>query len=190
MILNITHQLATSSPKSPGDGVAEKFAQLIPSWPIMVSTIIAFVIVFIILYKLLYKPVKKMLKERSEFIQSNIDESIKKKEESLAKFNEANTNLENSHRQADIIITKAKLRAEKISNFYTQKAKAQTKRMLEETAIDINAQHNEFQTNSRKYVVEVATELANKILKREISSKTQDEIINEFLNSDKSVEEL
>ncbi|RIV16653.1 F0F1 ATP synthase subunit B [Mycoplasmopsis gallopavonis] len=170
--------------------LSEKFASIFPSWPIMVATIIAFVIVFLCLYKLVYKPVKQMVKARQDYIQANIDDSLKQKESSLEKLEQANQNLIEARKQADIIVVKAKLRAEKVSNFYTQKAKAQSKRLLEETQVDINAQKREFEENSKKYVVQVATELANKILKREISSETQDQIINQFLNSEKEVSEL
>ncbi|WP_426461587.1 F0F1 ATP synthase subunit B [Mycoplasma hafezii] len=184
VVANVTNLLE----KRPG--LDEKFAQIFPSWPIMIATIIAFIILFVVLWKLLYNPVKKMIKERQEFIQQNIDDSIKQKEESVEKLEEANLNLINARKQADIIITKAKIRAEKVSNLYTQKAKAQSKRLLEETQIDIDLQKQEFEANSKKYVVQVATELADKILKREISAETQNEIIDRFLNSDKSVDEI
>ncbi|WP_051789184.1 F0F1 ATP synthase subunit B [Mycoplasma buteonis] len=170
--------------------VSDKFEQLFPSWPIMLATIIAFTIVFLVLYKLVYKKVKSKVKERQNFIQQNIDDSVKQKQESSEKLEEANLNLINARKQADIIVTKAQIRAEKVSNLYTQKAKAQSKRLLDETQVDIENQKREFEENSKKYVVSVATALADKILQKEISAETQNDIIDRFLNSDKTVEEL
>ncbi|WP_334686628.1 F0F1 ATP synthase subunit B [Mycoplasmopsis cynos] len=168
----------------------ELFGGLFPSIPIVIATIIAFLIVFGLLFYFVYKPVKKLMKERQEFMQNNIDETIKNKEESILRLNDANEGLKNAHIQADQIISQAKIKAEKISDVYIHNAKIESKRILDETSIDISAQQREFNFNSKRYVVEVATEMVKKILKREITKETQDAIITEYLNSDKSVEEL
>ncbi|MFV8489158.1 F0F1 ATP synthase subunit B [Mycoplasma sp. 31_09] len=178
------------TPHAAKDGITEKFANLIPSVPMMIATILAFAIVFAILTWLLYKPVKKMMKRRADFIQGNIDDSIKEKELSQKAKLDANNKLQEAHKQADIIITKAKIKASEVSHSYTEKAKAESKRLLEETSQDIASQKREFDSNAKKYIVTVATDLAEKILKREITPETQTEIIDKFLNSNKSPEEL
>ncbi|TDV24103.1 F-type H+-transporting ATPase subunit b [Mycoplasmopsis mustelae] len=170
--------------------ISEKFKGLFPSIPLMIATILAFILAAILLWFLFYKPVKKAMKKRREFIQGNIDDSVKQKEESVLILNQANENLKNAHVQADKIITNAKIKAEKVSDFYRNKAKTEAKRMLNETALDIKAQQKEFEENSKKYIVTVATELSEKILKREMSQQTQDEIVQTFLNTDKEVDEL
>ncbi|WP_245579615.1 F0F1 ATP synthase subunit B [Mycoplasma leonicaptivi] len=168
----------------------EKIVGLFPSIPIIIATIIAFIIVFITLYFLVHKPVKKLIKARQDFIQNNIDDSIKQKEESILKLNQVNETLKNAHIQADNIITSAKIKAEKVSEHQIELSKKEAKRMLEETSIDIQTQQRQFQHNSKKYVVEVATDLAKKILKREITPETQKDLIDQYLNTDKEVEEL
>lgn len=173
-----------------GGRFEELFKGLFPSIPLMIATVIAFIIVFALLFYFVYKPIKKMMKERHDFVQSNIDDSIKNKEESILRLNDANASLKNAHSQADQIITQAKIKAEKVSEVYVQNAKTESKRLLEETALDIKNQQRQFDFKSKKYVVEIATEMAKKILKREISKETQDELILEYLNSEKSVEEL
>ncbi|WP_406613586.1 F0F1 ATP synthase subunit B [Mycoplasma corogypsi] len=181
-----SNQAANGKPLS----LADKFETLFPSWPIIVATIIAFIIVFVFLTYFVYKPVKKMMKDRHDFIQGNIDEAIKAKEDSLEKLNEANESLKSARVQATTIINKAKVRADKVADFYTTKARAQSKRLLDETILDIQAQQREFEMNSKTYVVNLGTELATKILKREISQQTQDELINQYLNSDKDAEDI
>ncbi|MCU9939216.1 hypothetical protein NW739_06700 [Mycoplasmopsis felis] len=56
--------------------------------------------------------------------------------------------------------------------------------------VDINTQQKEFQLNAKKYIVEIATDLSQKILKREMSQSTHDEIIDKYLTTDSDVEEL
>ncbi|QKT05514.1 F0F1 ATP synthase subunit B [Mycoplasma sp. OR1901] len=195
MILNIDKfqklaaEVSNSTP-SAGEQLKEKFLGIFPSIPLMIATILAFVIVFAALWFFLYKPVKKMMQDRHNFIQSNIDDSISKKEESIKTLNEANVQLKNAHVQADNILTKAKLKAEKVAEFYKNQATIKSKRLLDETRLDISTQQKEFDENSKKYIVEIATQLSEKILKREISKDTQDKIIDQFLNSNKEVEEL
>lgn len=185
-----TAQESSSANQQFGDRFKNLFEGLFPSIPLMIATIIAFMIVCGLIFYLVYKPIKKLMKERAAFIQNNIDASIKQKEESILKLNNANQSLKNAHIQADEIITKAKIKAEKTVEVYLHNAKTESKRLLEETNIDIENQKKQFDFNSRRYVVEVATELAQKILKREISQNTQDQIIEQYLNSDKDVEEL
>ncbi|WLP85875.1 F0F1 ATP synthase subunit B [Mycoplasma seminis] len=191
MIETLNHiAYAVDTPVSVKDGVTEKFSNLFPSLPMVIATLLAFAVVFVILTWLLYKPVKKMMKRRADYIQSNIDDAVKQKELSYQAKNEANEKLQDAHKQADSIITKAKIKASEVSRSYTEKAKAESKRLLEETSQDIASQKREFDANAKKYIVTVATELAEKILKREITPETQTEIIDQFLNSNKTPEEL
>ncbi|SJZ42954.1 F0F1 ATP synthase subunit B [Mycoplasmopsis verecunda] len=192
LLTNVAYEVgkAIDAPTSAKDGITDKFSNLVPSVPMMIATILAFAIVFAILTWLLYKPVKKMMKKRADFVQGNIDDSIKEKELSQKAKLEANDKLQDAHKQADIIITKAKIKASEVSRSYTEKAKAESKRLLEETSQDIASQKRQFDSNAKQYIVTVATDLAEKILKREITPETQTEIIDQFLNSNKTPEEL
>ncbi|WP_416322854.1 F0F1 ATP synthase subunit B [Mycoplasmopsis felis] len=176
--------------KTSSELIKEKFDGLYPNIPLMIATIIAFIIIGIILWFFFYKPIKKMMKERKDFVQDNIDLSIKQKEESLLMLEQANENLKNARLTADEIVTQAKIKAEKVSEFYTNKAKTEAKRLLDETMVDINTQQKEFQLNAKKYIVEIATDLSQKILKREMSQSTHNEIIDKYLTTDSDVEEL
>ncbi|VEU76553.1 F0F1 ATP synthase subunit B [Mycoplasmopsis columboralis] len=166
------------------EGIAEKFQAIFPSIPLMIATIIAFIVIATIMYIFLRKPIAKMLRERKEYIQQNIDESIKIKEEMIQKLNDANANLENSNKQAEVIINRAKLKAEQVIVTYIAKAKNDSKQLIEEAHLDINKQQKEFEQNSRLIVAETAKELAEKILQREISQSTQEEIIESFLKDE------
>ncbi|QNM93725.1 F0F1 ATP synthase subunit B [Mycoplasma sp. Pen4] len=179
-----------SAEQTAGQGVLEKFKALTPSIPLMIATLIAFGITIAILVYFFYKPVKAMMKRRHDFIQSNIDESITNKEQSLVRLNEANDKLKDAHKQADIIVTKAKIAAGEVAHNFTEKAKAESKRMLEETTQDIASQQREFDLKSKEYIVTVATQLAEEILKREITPQTQSEIIEQFLKSETTPKEI
>ncbi|UUM20042.1 MULTISPECIES: ATP synthase F0 subunit B [unclassified Mycoplasma] len=188
MIQNTVKLLAENNsfdkPSSLQQGIAEKFEAIFPSIPLMIATIIAFIAISIIIYVFLRKPLQEMLKKRKEFIQSNIDESIKFKEDMIEKLNQANENLENSNKQAEVIINRAKLKAEQIVVTYIAKAKNDSKQLIEEAHLDITKQQKEFEQNSREIVAQTAKQLAEKILQKEISQSTQEEIIEAFLQDD------
>ncbi|UUD35901.1 ATP synthase F0 subunit B [Mycoplasmopsis citelli] len=175
---------AIDKPSSLQEGISDKFEAIFPSIPLMIATIIAFIAIGIITYVFLRKPLQQMLQKRKEFIQNNIDQSIKFKEEMIQKVNEANLNLENSNQQAEVIINRAKLKAEQLILAYVAKAKNDSKQLIEEAHLDINKQQKEFEQNSREIVAQTAKQLAEKILQREISQSTQEEIIDAFLAED------
>ncbi|MEX0363732.1 F0F1 ATP synthase subunit B [Mycoplasmopsis synoviae] len=172
------------------DEIAKRFNNLFPSIPMMLATFIAFVIVFLLLFFFLYKPVKKMIRKRQEFIQSQIYDSIKAKEDSLAKLSQAQAELIESHKQSVNIVNNAKSKAQEILASYKNKAISDANRLIEETQIDLNERKKEFDKNSRILIAETATEIAQRILKREISKSTQDEIIKDFLEDKTPIEDI
>lgn len=172
------------------DEIAKRFNNLFPSIPMMLATFITFVIVFLLLFFFLYNPVKKMIRKRQEFIQSQIDDSIKAKEDSLAKLSQAQAELIESHKQSVNIVNNAKSKAQEILASYKNKAISDANRLIEETQIDLNERKKEFDKNSRILIAETATEIAQRILKREISKSTQDEIIKDFLEDKTPIEDI
>ncbi|WP_236094574.1 F0F1 ATP synthase subunit B [Mycoplasma anserisalpingitidis] len=187
--LKVLHD-SIDAPNNLEESISERFVGLFPNIPMMIATIISFTLAFIFLTFFLYKPVKKMLKERHDFIQSNIDESIKVKEEAINKTNEANKHLQDAHIQANKIVNDAKVRSEKVIIAYTAKAKLDSKTLLEEAKLDIKAQKREFNEHAKDKIATLAIELAEKIVKKEISRKNHEEIIEDFLKSDITIEDL
>ena len=100
------------------DSIGEKVNQLMPSLYIMIATLGSFVVLLLILTKLLYKPVKKMVKNRQDFIQKNIDDSINAKQNAINLEQEARDRLVDSKLMALEIINKSKLDAEVLKHQY------------------------------------------------------------------------
>ncbi|WP_036431904.1 F0F1 ATP synthase subunit B [Mycoplasmopsis cricetuli] len=181
---NISTVAIDANNKDLPTSITEKFEAIFPSIPLMIATVIAFIIIFVFTYVFLKKPIAQIIKKRQQFIQDNIDSSVKLKEELIEKINESNTILENSNKQGEKIVNQAKLRAEQVVINFMAKAKHDSKQLIEEAHLDIEKQKKEFEENSRKIVALTAKELAEKILKKEVSQQTQEEIIEAFLNND------
>lgn len=181
---------AIDAPRTTTEIMSEKFLKIFPNIPMLIATVIAFIIVFFILTYLLYKPIKKMMVNRHNFIQSNINDSINSKNEAISLVNEANEKLKKAHKQADVVVNKAKIEAENVLVSYANKAKIDSKHMLEETSRDIENQKKEFEKESKKRIVETAIVLAKKIIQKDISKESQKDVIENFLNSNIDIKEI
>ncbi|QSF13832.1 ATP synthase F0 subunit B [Mycoplasma sp. Mirounga ES2805-ORL] len=161
--------------------LAEKFEKIFPSIWMMLATLIALAITVLILTFLLYKPVKKSIKDRQDLIQKEIDHSIELNKKSDEKLYLANLKLDMAGSEANNIVKNAKVEAEKVIIDYTNKAKTESKRMIDEAKILINKEHQALLEDQRNQIAKAATELSRKILAREVSKKTESELIDEFL---------
>lgn len=164
--------------------IFKKIQSMFPSWPMMVATLISLMLVIIFLTFLLYKPIKKALKERHDLIQSNIDQSNENRKISLEKLELANEQLKDAHKNADDIINDAKIKAEHVMNDYLSKAKTDAKKYIIDAELDIDNKRHALEKEANKYVVETAIELSRKIIQKEISKKTEEEIIDNFLKEE------
>lgn len=182
VIQSIVSNFQVDQPVEVGKSFSEKFLNIFPNVPLMIATIISFILAFMFLTYFLYKPLKRKMKERHDYIQNNIDASLKEKQLAIQKTNEANSKLIDAHKQADVIINKAKLRAEKVIISYAADAKRKSNNLLQEANRDIAAQKIEFAQKSKEKIAEAAVELAKKILTNEVSIQSQKSLINEFLN--------
>lgn len=169
-----------------GTSITERFAGIFPSWPIMLATVIAFVIILIVLTKLVYKPVRKMLKNRQKFIQNNIDESEKKVNESNILYEKANIEILDARLKAEKIIKEAYILAENAKTIKVQEAKDKSKQLLKETKFYIDQQKEIFAQESKEEIVNIAGEMAKKIISKNEEKINDEEFVRDLLKDDSS----
>ncbi|MGX9339489.1 F0F1 ATP synthase subunit B family protein [Mycoplasma sp. 332] len=166
-------------------GVSEElektFSGLTFNWPLFVFSLIVLMLITIIITFLVYKPIKKMVKKRQELIQSNIDASIKAKDEALKIQEEHDLKIIEATNQARTIINNAKAESERIVNSGSAIAKKKAEMMLEQAEILINKKRVEFSKEQKKIIMENAVEIAKKIIGREIKDADNVKMINEVI---------
>lgn len=170
-------------PNALSDSLKDKFEKLFPSIPMMIATLIALTLVIIILWFLLYKPLKKSIKERQDYIQSNINDAENNNNLSKTKLEEANQRLAKAYEDANNIVKEAKIHGESVIASYTEKAKIESKRIKEKARLEIKAEHDALLAESKDNIVKAAIEISRKIIKKDVSEDSQNEIIDNFLNS-------
>ncbi|MBZ4212444.1 F0F1 ATP synthase subunit B [Mycoplasma tauri] len=164
--------------------LVDKFKTIFPTYPMIIATLIALVLVILILWFLLYKPIKKAIKERQDYIQKNIDEAKESNQLSQEKLKEANKRLAEAYVESDELVKNAKLHGEKIISDYTDKARIESKRIIERAQSEIETERIKMAQESKNNIANAAIEISKKIIGNEISKKTQDEIINAYLNDE------
>ncbi|AZG68690.1 F0F1 ATP synthase subunit B family protein [Mycoplasma struthionis] len=163
------------------DELGKAFDGLTFSWPFFVFSLLTLVLLTLIITFLVYKPIKKMLKNRQKFIQDNIDESIKVKEEALKAREENDKKILDAASQAATIINKARVESERIIQSGADAAKKKADMILETATVLTNKKAAEFEKNQKKIIMENAIDIAKKIIGREIKDKDNLKLIKQVL---------
>lgn len=179
-------QLSTSiaaQSKDIGGELKKAFSGLTFNWPYFIFSLITLAFITIIITFLVYRPIKKMVKNRKNFIQSNIDASIQAKEEALKVQETNDKKIIDANTQASAIINNARVESERILTAETAAAKKKTEIMIEQAQILINKKQAEFEKTQKNIIMENAVELAKKIIGREIKDKDNIKMINQALKA-------
>ncbi|QJB71381.1 F0F1 ATP synthase subunit B [Mycoplasma sp. 1654_15] len=178
MILQNVTNFASKSELS--QDIDKLFKGLFPNPWIMLATVLSFAILFLILSKFLYKPLKKNIEKRRKFLQDNIDATIENKEKSLQLVEEKNKELLEAKLARQEIIAKAKIQAANIATTYTNNAKAESKRIVEEGKFYVLQLKQKAEQETKKEIISTATVLASKILEKNITYQDEQELIDEL----------
>ena len=134
-------------------------------WKLMIAQLINFGIVFAVFYFLAAKPLKKLMKERTEEIETGLSD---------AKQNA--TMLENTKKEYDAMLAKARIEANKISQNGTkeleekkakmmEEAKNEAKGILESGRKNLEADKTKMVEDAKKEIASIGMLAAEKVLK-------------------------
>ncbi len=156
-------------------------SKLIPNWPSFVTQLAALVVLIIVVIVFAYKPVKKILKKRQDHIEENIKEAEKSKlvwQENELKSKET---VLASERTAADIVAEAKKAAEKEKAAILETTQLEVNKMKSDAENDIARMEIEAQEQIKKEIVSVALDASKELLGREISSKDNVRLVEDFI---------
>ena len=156
-------------------------SKLIPNWPSFVTQLAALVILIIVVIVFAYKPVKKILKKRQDHIEENIKEAEKSKlvwQENELKSKET---VLASERTAADIVAEAKKAAEKEKAAILETTQLEVNKMKSDAENDIARMEIEAQEQIKKEIVSVALDASKELLGREVSSKDNVRLVEDFI---------
>ena len=156
---------------------------------LFVWTILTFLILFGLLAKFAWKPLLKALSDREEKIRT-----------SISKAEEAQTKLESLTSEGEIIIAKARSEAQSINadgKTTADKLRSNMESKAKEKALSIIAQaEKQILAEKEKAIIEIrgevatlSIEIAEKLIRKNLSKEDNMELINETLDQARKVNE-
>ncbi|MGI8951395.1 MAG: F0F1 ATP synthase subunit B [Chitinophagaceae bacterium] len=146
-----------------------------PNFGLLIWTLIAFLIVFFILKKYAWKPILQSLKEREQSIAESIATADKVKAEMSQLKSENEALLAKAREERAIMIKEAKETGDKMISDAKEKAKTEYEKIVAEAQQAITQQKNAALTDVKNQVGNLVIEVAEKVLRRELNNKNEQE---------------
>lgn len=155
--------------------------KLIPNWVSFVVQLSALLVLILVVIIFGYKPIKKIIKKRQDYIESNIKEAEQSK--AVWKENELKSKetVLASDRTAANIVAEAKANAVIERNKILEQTQEDVAKMKLEAENDIARMELEAQDKIKKEIVNVALDASKELLGREVSSKDNNRLLEEFI---------
>lgn len=157
-------------------------SKLIPNWVSFVTQLGALVVLILVVIIFGYKPIKKIITKRQDYIEQNIRDA----EEAKATWQENEKKSEEtvlaSNRTAANIVAEAKDMALKEKAKILEETALEVEKMKLEAENDIARMELEAQEEIRKEMVTIALDASKELLGREIDSKDNTRLIEEFID--------
>ena len=148
---------------------------LLPGLGLVFWTLLAFLVVFFILKKYAWKPILESLKERETGIATSIASAETMKAEMAALKSENETVLAQARDERAKIIKEAKDVSDKMIADAKEKARGEFDRIVSEAQAAITQQKNAALIDVKNQVGNLVIEVAEKVLRRELSDKAVQE---------------
>jgi F-type H+-transporting ATPase subunit b len=136
---------------------------------------IAFLILLVVLGKFAWKPMLKAIAERESGIEEALLRADKMKAEIAAMQNENEALLAKAREERAGMIKDAKDTADKMVSEAKDKAKQEYERIISDAQLAITQQKNAALTEVKNQVGTLVVEVAEKILRKELSNKAEQE---------------
>ncbi len=148
---------------------------LLPKLGLIVWTFLAFLIVFYILKKFAWKPILKSLKDRENNIAESLATAQKVKQEMTLLKSDNEALLVKAREERAALIKDAKDVSDKMIAEAKEKAKTEYDRIVADAQMAINQQKMAAITDLKNQVGNLVIEVSEKVLRRELSNKSEQE---------------
>ncbi|AKU79293.1 F0F1 ATP synthase subunit B [Spiroplasma turonicum] len=156
---------------------------LFPNLPILIAHILSTIVIILLLSKLVYKPFRQAIKDRRKKINALLDEASSK--QTIANKNNADAArfLEKAKDEAKGIVDSARWQADSIKFEIINNAKKEAQNIQEHANKILDFEKNEARETIRKEIIDIAFDVAEKVVAKSISKSDNEKLINDFLDS-------
>ena len=134
---------------------------------------LTFSILLFLLKKFAWKPIMESLKEREQDISSSLAMAKQTKAEMKQLQADNEKLLVMARQERDVILNEAKTTKDQIINEAKDRAQVEADRIVESARVNIENEKRAALTEIKTQVAELSIEIAEKVLKAELSNKTE-----------------
>jgi F-type H+-transporting ATPase subunit b len=164
--------LAQSSPPNP----------LVPSWPELISGLIAFFIVFGLLAKMLLPRIQKTLADRTDAIEGGIERAAEAQAEANRVLEQYRAQLAEARHEAARLREEAREQGAQIKAELREQGEAERQRLIDAASAQIEADKQQALVSLRAEIGALSVELASRVVGESLESEArQRRIVDRFL---------
>jgi F-type H+-transporting ATPase subunit b len=164
--------LAQSSPPNP----------LVPSWPELISGLIAFFIVFGLLAKMLLPRIQKTLADRTDAIEGGIERAAEAQAEANRVLEQYRAQLAEARHEAARLREEAREQGAQIKAELREQGEAEKQRLIDAASAQIEADKQQALVSLRAEIGALSVELASRVVGESLESEArQRRIVDRFL---------
>ncbi len=149
----------------------------------LVMRIVNFVLLAALLYYFLNKPVRNFLNRRQRGVREALEEAQRARDEAAAKYAETEQRLAQAQREMDelrrMLLDQGKAEKEKI----LANAEREAHKIRRQAEIAVEQEAKKAQLLLRKEAVELASQMAEALLRERIGPKDHDRILQEYVET-------
>lgn len=146
------------------------------------ATFLAFVVLVLVVFFFGYKPIKEYVRKRGEYVEGKIKTAEERELKSQGLVKEAEENLAISKKSAILIVEKAREDANKQKAEILEQAKQEAKEEKIKAEQEIAQEIESTKDEIHREIVQVAMDASKKVLGREVNSKDNEKLVNDFIN--------
>jgi F-type H+-transporting ATPase subunit b len=167
---------------------AEKAADNAPANPILPDTneliwgTISFLVLFFLMWKFAFPGVQKAMQARTDRIRGNLDDAERLKTEAQTILDQYQAQLADARNESNRIIEEARQTADQLRQDLTQRAEAEVAELRRRAQEDIASAQQRAVADLRAQVSELAIELAEKVVERNLDRDTNAALIESYIN--------
>ena len=157
-------------------------AKLFPNPWDALAVFLAFVVLLVIVFYVAYKPVKKLVNDRKQYVEGNLRDSEASKAQSEKLLRDAEEDVLLSKKEAMKIVNEAKETANKEKERIIESAKEERQQIILGAKEEIDREIENSKDEIHEEIVSVAMDASKKLLSREVNSKDNEKLVNDFIS--------
>lgn len=164
-----------------GDHKAEKKGPLNLVYGEAIWNLLVFLIVLAILSKFVFPVIRDGLKAREAKLEGDLTAAEKAKADAEASVAEYKAKIAEAQKEAQVVIDEAKKSAEQVAMKVKSDAESEITKMKERAQVEITSAKDAALSEVYAQTAELSTQIASRILKREINASDQQQLVSDSL---------